>query len=276
MQPLGMIAGAGEFPQFVAQQACREGRLLPTVALSAQIARLLAPYCPIITHCSLGQLGKLLRALRHYAVREVIVVGKVQKELLWHTPRLDLRTLRLLSQVRDYQDTTLWQAFVAELAREGIAVVEQTRLLAHLLTPEGVLTTRSPSRREWADIRYGFAQAKRLVALDIGQTVVVRRGTVLAVEAVEGTDATIRRGCAYGRRGTTVVKVGRHPPDMRFDVPAIGPHTVHEVIAGGATVLAVEAGTTFTLRLPEVVEAADAHGVALIGVSSRLLQQYEG
>jgi hypothetical protein len=191
-------------------------------------------------------------------------------------PRLDLRALRLLSRAPDYRDATLLQALVAELAREGLEVVAQTRVLGHLVTPEGVLGQRQPSSREWHDICYGFTQAKQLAALDIGQTIVVRRQTVLAVEAVEGTDAAIQRGCRLGRRGAVVVKVSRPQQDMRFDVPTVGPQTLQELIAGRATVLAVEAGTTLMLRLPELTVTATAHGIALVGVSSSLVQRLEG
>lgn len=273
---LGMIAGAGELPEIIARQAYQEGRPLPTVALSAGVAAQLTPYCSTVVQYGPGQLTKIIRALQHHDVRQVVVVGKVPKQWLFAMPRLDLRALRLLSRAPDYRDETLWQALVAELAREGLEVVAQTRLLGHLVTPEGVLGQRQPSGREWHDICYGFARAKQFAALDIGQTIVVRRQTVLAVEAVEGTDAAIQRGCRLGRRGAVVVKVSRPQQDMRFDVPTVGPRTLQELIAGRATALAVEAGTTLMLRRPELIATATAHGVALVGVSPALVQRLEG
>jgi DUF1009 family protein len=135
------------------------------------------------------------------------------------------------------------------------------------------LGTRQPSRREWEDIGYGFLQAKQLAGMDIGQTVVVRRQTVLAVEAVEGTDAAIQRGCSLGQRGAIIVKVSRPQQDMRFDVPTVGPKTLQELIAGRATTLAVEAGATLMLHRAELVATATAHRVALVGVSRALLQR---
>jgi hypothetical protein len=221
-----------------------------------------------------GQLGKILRTLRQHAVQQVVIVGKVEKRFFFETPRLDLRTLRGLSRVRNYRDVTLWQGLAAEFAAEGIEVVEQTRLLGHLLTPTGVLGARHPRRREWEDIAYGFAHAKQLAGLDIGQTLVVRRQTVLAVEALEGTDATIQRGCQYARRGAVVVKVNRPTQDMRFDVPTVGPQTLRTLLAGRASVLAVEAGTTLMLYLSELIAMANAHRLALVGVSPTLLQDY--
>lgn len=271
MPPLGMIAGAGELPEMIARQACAAGQPLPVIALSAAIAAQLTPYCPTLMQYGPGQLSKIMRALQRHHVQEVVVVGKVPKQLLFETPRLDWRALRMLGRLRDYRDVTFLQAVIAEFAKEGLAIVEQTRVLGTLLTPAGVLGTRAPSAREWEDIRFGFAQAKQLAAMDIGQTLVVRKRTVLAVEAVEGTDLAIQRGCRFGRRGAIVVKVSRPQQDMRFDIPTVGPQTLREVIAGQATVLAVEAGSTFIIRLPELQAAAVAHRIALVGVSATCL-----
>jgi DUF1009 family protein len=268
-----MIAGAGEFPVIIARQAHQNGWPLPTVALSPQVATDLKPYCQTLVHYGPGQLAKILRLFRQHEVRQVVIVGKVPKHVLFANPRLDLRALRVLSRLHDYRDAALFQVLRAEFAREGLEVIEQTRLLGHLRTPEGVLGTRWPNRREWDDIHCGFTQAKQMVALDIGQTVVIRHRIVLAVEAVEGTDATIRRGCQYGRRGTVVVKVGRSQQDMRFDVPAVGPQTLQELIAGRAAVLAVEAGTTLMIQRQELIAGANAHRIALVGLSPAVLQQ---
>jgi DUF1009 family protein len=262
-----MIAGAGEFPLLIARQAHEEGWPLPTVALSTQIAAALTPYCHILAQYGPGQLTKILRVLQQHGVKQVVMVGKVQKQFLFENPRLDFRALRLLRQLRDYRDGALFQVLQREFARAGIEIVEQTRLLGHLLTPSGVLGTRHPSAREWDDIRYGFVQAKQVVALDIGQTIVVRHRTVLAVEAVEGTDATIQRGCLLGRRGAVVIKVSRPQQDTRFDIPTVGPDTMREVIAGRARALAVEAGGTLMLHRDELVALANAHRVALVGVT---------
>lgn len=275
MQQLGMIAGAGELPEIIAQRTYQDGRVLPTVALSAEVADRLAPYCPTLVQFGPGQLSKIIRTLQQYAVRQVAIIGKLPKRFLFDIPRLDLRAVRLLSQARNYRDVTLLHALIAEFAREGLEVVEQTQLLGHLLTPLGVLGAGQPNKRQWGDIRFGFEQAKQLAAMDVGQTVVVRRQTVLAVEAVEGTDVAIQRGCRLGRRGAVVVKVSRPCQDMRFDVPTVGPQTLRELIAGNASVLAVEAGTTLMLHQPELVATARAHHIVLVGISDALLQQID-
>jgi hypothetical protein len=269
-----MIAGAGEFPVLIAQQAYQEGWSLPTVALSDQVAAALTPFCPTLMRYGPGQITKILRALRQHDVRRVVIVGKVQKQFLFEKPRFDLRAWRILSRLRDYRDAALFRAISAEFAREGLEIVAQSLLLGHLLTPPGVLTARWPSPREWDDMAYGFAQAKAIVALDIGQTLVVRRRTVLAVEAAEGTDAAICRGCAYSRRGAVVIKVSPGQQDARFDIPTVGPQTLQAVIAGRGSVLAVEARTTFMLHREELIAAANAHQIALVGITPEILQQY--
>ena len=272
---LGMIAGAGDIPLLIARQAITDDRPLPTIALSPQIATILAPYCPLLSQHGPGQLSKIIRTLQNYDVRYVVMVGKVEKRFLFQTPRLDLRALRRLGQLPDYRDLTMMAAVADEFAREGLQVVEQTRLLGHLLTPEGVVGRHRPNRRAWGDIGYGYAQAKQLASMDIGQTVVVRRRTILAVEALEGTDAAIRRGCAYGR-DAVVVKVNRRLQDMRFDVPAVGPSTLAAAVEGGAGVLALEAGSTVMLHKPELISAANASRLSLVGVTPALLQPYGG
>lgn len=267
---LGMIAGDGELPVLIARRASEGGQPIPTVALSTAMMAQLAPYCPTIAHYGPGQLSQILRNLRRHAVRRVVIIGKVSKQVLLANPRLDLRAIRLLGRMPDYRDLTLFRLLSAELAREGLEVVEQTRVLRPWVTPLGVLGTRRPSPREWADISYGFGRAKQLAGLDIGQTIVIRRQTVLAVEAVEGTDDAIRRGCTAGKRGSVVVKVSRPHQDLRFDVPTVGPGTLQALIAGRAAVLAVEADTTLMVHLPELIELANAHRIALVGVSASL------
>jgi DUF1009 family protein len=266
-----MIAGTGELPELIVQQRHMEGRKLLTIALSAEVASRLAPYCPTLVQYGPGQLSKIIRTLKQHTVRQVVIIGKFPKHVLFGIPRVDLRALRLLSRAPNYQDVTLLHTLIAEFAREGIEVVEQTRLLSHLITPVGTLGARQPTKRQWSDIRFGFKQAKQLAGMDIGQTIVVRRQTVLAVEAVEGTDATIQRGGRLGGHGAVVIKVSRPCQDMRFDVPTVGPHTLQTVIDTGAVALAVEAGATLMIHRPQLVDTANKHRIALLGISGTAL-----
>lgn len=272
---VGMIAGAGDIPYLIAQNAYDAGRPLPTIALSSQVAAALSPYCPVLTQCGPAQLGKIMRVFKRQGVRQIVIVGKVEKQFFFEKPWMDWRTLRGISRLPDYRDMTILQALASEFASAGFEILEQTQLLGALLTPEGVLGQQQPDRSAWEDICYGFKQAKHLAGLDIGQTVVVQRRTILAVEAIEGTDAAIQRGCQYGRHGVVIVKVNRPHQDLRFDVPAVGPQTVQIAITGGARALAVEAGTTVMLHRQDVIAQADAQRLALVGVSAALVQQKE-
>lgn len=264
MVHLGMIAGAGELPEIIARRAYAEGAPLPTVALSMHVAAQLTPYCPTLVHYGPGQLTKIIRTFQRHHVQQVVMVGKVEKRFLFENPRLDLRVLRGLSRMRDYRDVTLLRAIIAEFAEEGLEVIEQTRLLGHLVTPEGILGKQRPSQRTWDDIHYGFARAKQLAALDIGQTVVVRRQTVLAVEALEGTDAAIERAgsLTHGQK-LTVIKVSKPSQDMRFDVPVIGVSTIETMQRAGATCLAIDAGRCLLLDGDKIVQAAEKADISV-------------
>jgi hypothetical protein len=178
----------------------------------------------------------------------------------------DARALRFLSRLTQWGDDVLLRGVAEELATEGIAVVESTLFLASILTPEGPLTDQVPSQAQWADVRHGLAVAKGLGGWDIGQTVVVKSRIVLAVEALEGTDETLRRGGGLGRGGAVAVKVSKPHQDLRFDVPAVGPATVAVCGAAGIAVLALEAGRTLLLDRTRVLADAAAAALAIVGV----------
>ncbi|MEW6046597.1 MAG: LpxI family protein, partial [Bacillota bacterium] len=171
----------------------------------------------------------------------------------------------LYERSRFKEDQALSQVFAGALASRGIRLGSQHELLGHLLAPPGVLAARAPDRRERADIEVGRRLAKEVAALDIGQTVVVRNGVVVAVEtAVEGTDATIRRAGRLGGPGSVVVKASRPDQDPRFDTPVVGPDTIRAMKAAGASCLAIEAGRCLVLHREAVVRAADRAGIAVV------------
>src|SRR4030095_11997268 len=154
MAHLGMIAGAGELPEIIARRAYAEGTPLPTVALSMHVAAQLTPYCPTLVHYGPVQLTKIIRTFQRHRVQQVVMVGKVEKRFLFENPRLDLRVLRGLSRMCDYRGVTLCHTRIAEVAEKELEVIEQKRLLGHLVTPEGILGKQRPSQRAWDDIRY--------------------------------------------------------------------------------------------------------------------------
>ena len=196
------------------------------------------------------------------------MLGKINKELVYaHKELPDLRVLKIFARLKNFSDDTLTLALVDELAAEGIAVLDQTELLRPLMPEPGVLSKRQPTEPELADMRFGLAMAKQIGGLDIGQTVVVKNRAIMAVEAIEGTDACIRRGGQLGRGGVTVAKSAKPQQDMRFDVPGIGPDTIDSMIQAGAVALVIEAGRTLVVDREKMVEKADQHGITIVAMS---------
>lgn len=211
-----------------------------------------------------GRWGSIVDALKREGVERVYLAGKISREHLFAGGEFDDRFRRVISSLSRRNDDALVEAFVEDLAGEGIVVGAQHEYLAHLLTAPGLLGSRRPTEEEWRDIARGFEVAKAVAGLDVGQTVVVKGGAVLAVEAIDGTDAAIARGCALGRGGAVVVKVAKPRQDPRFDVPVIGLDTLRTLAQHQAAVLALEAGRTFFMERQEAVALADAHGIAVV------------
>jgi DUF1009 family protein len=210
----------------------------------------------------------LIKAFKRDGVTQAVMVGGVKKTHLFADIRPDLRSLALLRRVRVRKDDTLLRALAAELEAEGIHIRDSTFGMDGLLAEEGKLTRRAPTKSEWRDIEFGWDMAQAIGRLDIGQCVVVKDLVVLAVEAVEGTDAAIRRGCALGGAGAVIVKRFKPQQDLRFDLPAVGPKTVEAMVEGAARVLAIEAGRALFLDRTEAIAAADAAGIAIVGIKA--------
>lgn len=271
---LGLIAGRGTLPLDVARSARRSGRRVAAVAIRGLADRRLEDEAQV-TWLHLGEVGAALAALRAGGVREAVLAGKVPKQSLlddFGALRLDERAAALVAGLADRRDDAVLSLVAELLEAAGIRLLPQTALVSELLAGEGVLGSVRPTPAQLADVAFGFQVAKALGSFDIGQTVVVRDHVVLAVEALEGTDAAVRRGGALAR-GACVVKVAKPGQDPRFDLPAIGPDTLAALDEAGAALLAVEAGETLLLERERLLEAADAAGVALLGVSGGRLPE---
>ncbi|MBI5044219.1 MAG: UDP-2,3-diacylglucosamine diphosphatase LpxI [Nitrospirae bacterium] len=177
-----------------------------------------------------------------------------------------MRAITLYMRLKDRKDDSLLLGIVSELEKEGIKVDEPTRYVPHILAEKGVITKRKPKKNEMSDIEFGWPIAKELGRLDIGQTVVVKEMAVLAVEAIEGTDAAIRRGGELGRGGIVVIKVAKPKQDMRFDAPVIGLNTIRTLKEAKAAALCVEAGKTILLEKEEMIRLADKEKICIIGM----------
>jgi hypothetical protein len=263
--PVGLIAGRGELPAIAARTLRAAGHRVVAAGFDEETQATLAGLVDEYHALHLGQVERLIRAFRDAGVASALLLGKVHKARTFSDFRPDLRAVRIWMSLPDRRDDTILRAVVDELAREGVVVAEAGRWLGPLFAPAGRLSRRAPDREELADIAFGFRLAREIGRLDVGQTVVVKRLAPVAIEALEGTDLTIRRGGEVAGPGTVVVKTAKPAQDMRFDVPAVGLETARSVVAARAAVLAVEAGRTLFVQREETLALLDAHGVALWG-----------
>lgn len=264
MALLGILAGGGRLPFVAAAEARRQGLRVVAVAIREETDPSLTDGVDAIHWIQVGQLGGAVRALRQEGVTDVLLLGKVEITRLFSRARPDLLGAKVLLKARDLRGDSLLEAIVDTLAAEGFRVLETPRFLGPLLVQAGLLTRRAPTEREQRDIELGREIARQIAALRIGQTVVLKHGTVLAVESVEGTDAAIRRGGELGRGGVVVVKVSRPDQDLRFDLPTVGPETLSALRDASATAMALDAGRTLLLDRERFVAGADELGLAAV------------
>jgi DUF1009 family protein len=269
---LGLIAGSGRLPFEVAEGARERGIETTIVAIEGNTDPSIERFaCGRLHWIAAGELGRLIALLTQADVDEAILAGAVAKREMLRDPsalRPDARALQVLARLRERGDDAILRAVADEIASEGIPVVESTRYLEGRLTPEGVIAGPEPSEAVRADLALGLRVAKTLGLHDVGQTVVVKEGTVLALEAVEGTDATMRRGAELAGPGAVVVKAAKPGQDLRFDVPAVGIRTLELAGACGISALGLEAGRTLLLERARAVELAERSGPAIIGLRS--------
>ncbi|EGO62936.1 LpxI family protein [Acetonema longum] len=267
MKTIGLLAGVGRLSVEFARAARGMGFTVVAVALLPGVDRDLASAADRYHEISVGQLAAIIAALKAEGVSEVTMLGKVTKELMFTGQvQLDDRVKRLLAGLKDHSDDTIMLGFVRELAAEGIGVLDQTALIRALMPAPGVLSQRKPTAAEQADMEFGLKMAREIGRLDIGQTVVVKNQAVLAVEAIEGTDACIRRGGALGRGGAVVAKAAKPQQDQRFDVPGIGPDTLRSMIEAGVAALVMEAGKVLLVNKEEVLALADQHSITVVAM----------
>ncbi len=264
---VGLIAGRGELPVIAARALRGEGHRVIAVGFDEETRTALAGEVDAYHDLRLGQVEKLIRAFKDAGVASALLLGKVHKARTFSDFRPDLRAARIWMSLADRRDDTILRAVVDELAREGVVVEEAGRWLGALFAAPGKLSRREPDKGERADIAFGFRLAREIGRLDIGQTVVVKHLAPVAVEALEGTDLTIRRGGEVAGPGVVVVKTAKPSQDFRFDVPVVGLETARSVVAAQAAVLAIEAGRTLFVQREETVALLDANRVALWGCS---------
>lgn len=266
MEKIGLIAGNGIFPLEFARAAREKGLSVIAVAHEGETREDLTSQVDAIFWIKVGQLGKMISIFKEQGIKNVLMAGGIKKTRLFDGASPDLRGVAFLAKMLYKKDDAMLRGVANELESEGITVRESTLYLPNLLAPAGVLTKRGPSREERRDIEFGWQMAKEIGRLDIGQTIVVKNQAVLAVEAIEGTDETIRRGGRFCNEGAVVVKICKPDQDFRFDLPAVGTETIRAMREVKATCLAVEAGRTIIFERAQVVRDADDAGICLTAV----------
>jgi len=267
MDRIGIISGGGQFPGIFSKAAKKRGLQVYAVAHIGETDAELETLVESIEWVKIGQLNRIIAFFKKNGIQNAVMVGTITKTKMFSGVRPDLRALKVLATVDHTQDDGVLRAFAADLEKEGITIHASTFMLPELLAVKGCWTRRKPTKSQMADVRFGWGIVKEIGRLDIGQTVVVRDGSVLAVEAIDGTDATIRRGGQLGREKVVVVKASKPTQDMRFDMPAVGPKTIESMFDVHAAVLAVEADKTVVFDRKDMVDLADERGIAIIGIA---------
>ena len=265
METLGLLSGIGHLPVDVAQSAKAMGYRVVAIGVVPGVDPGLAASVDAYYDIHIGKLGKIINTLKKNQVTKVTMIGKVTKEILYSEGAIipDFRAIKLLTSLPDRKDDTIMNAIVKELEEEKMAVMDQTLLIQPLLPAPGVLSKRKPTAGELEDIEFGFQVAKEIGRLDIGQTVVVKNKAVMAVEAIEGTDACILRGGTLGK-GVIVAKTAKPAQDNRFDMPSVGVRTIESMIAAGAAGIVMEAGRTLLVERERTLALADEHNMFVV------------
>ncbi len=265
---LGIIAGNGRLPLLIADQARREGYEVVAIALD-EADRTIEEIAHRVYWVGITQLGRVIKSLRDEGVSRAVMVGQVAKRRMYLSDilKLDTAAAKLWASLPDKKGMTILRAVADELTRHGIELQDSTLFMKPHLAVPGAMTKRGPTEAQAADVAFGIRVAKLVAGEDIGQSVAVKDLSVVAVEAMEGTDACIRRAGELAGKGFVLVKVSMKNHDMRFDVPVIGTRTLENLAAAGGVVVAVEAGKTLILDREAVLSEADRRGLVVMGIS---------
>ena len=263
---IGLIAGNGQFPIIFSKAAKLKGFTVYAIAHNNETDPNLKDYVEKIKWIHIGQIKRIIKFFKENNVSQAVLIGAITKTKMFSDVRPDTKAISLIAGMRHTHDDGLLRGFVRVLEKEGIKVRASTFLLPDLLAQPGCWTKRKPSRPEQKDIELGWRLAKEIGRLDIGQCIVISGGSVLAVEAIDGTDATIMRGGQLGGGAAVVVKVCKPSQDIRFDIPAVGAQTIWTMQDVGAVVLVVEAGKAVVFDREEMINLANEFGIAIVAM----------
>jgi DUF1009 family protein len=263
-ETLGIIAGNGVYPRLLADGAHRAGvKKIVAAAFTDETDPTLEQYVELVEWMRVGQLGRLLKFFRSQDIHHVIMAGQIAPKNLFDL-RPDLKALMLLGKLKERNAESIFAAIADELAKIDIDLLPATTFLEDSIAKPGVIAGPKLSPREERDVELGWDIAKETARLNIGQTIIIKNGTIVAVEALEGTNETIKRGGTLSREGAVMVKVSKPNQDMRFDVPVVGVETIRIAAESGVRVIAVEAGKTLLLERDAIVELAAHSKLSMI------------
>lgn len=263
---LGLIAGSGMLPVLAARKAQSLKLPLAVFTVSSHADHELKKLAQVYMQGGAGEVNRALRFLDENNCREVLFMGKVEKGRLFRDLKLDWGALKILSRMADRSDSAIMDALIKLLEEHGHRVLSQADFLPELLAPVGQISRKKPTTSQRSDLELGFNLARQISQMGVGQTIVVKRGIVLALEAIEGTDEAIRRGCELGGAGTVVVKVAQSGHDPRYDLPTVGDSTLTTLLEGEASVLGLEAGSVLMVGREEMIMKANKSKLAIVGL----------
>ncbi len=263
----GLIAGNGEFPFLVVEGAKRQGASLVVAAIREETDKRIEEIADKVIWVGIGQLGKMISFFKKEGVEKAIMAGQVKHVQIFSGAFPDWRMAKMLYNLPKRNTDSLIGGIADELAKDNIELIDSTYFIQDNLAQEGVLTKRKPDETERGNIEYGLKVANEIARLDLGQTIVVRAKACVAIEAMEGTDAVIKRAGELAKGKLTVVKVAKPNQDMRFDVPVCGLPTVEMMIQAGATCLCLTAGKTLIFDREEMIKLADNKKIAIVAAS---------
>ncbi len=262
----GLIAGDGILPIRMAQYAKENGFEVVCISLAKDNVHQLKKFCSKVYSCHPGEVNKIEQILKTEGIKQITFLGKVHKKVLLQLHKFDKRAIDLLKEATRLNDDKVMLMIVEELAKIGVEVLDQTIFIKNLMIPAGVLGKHKPTEEQMEDVNYGFWLAKEMGKLDVGQSVVIKDKMIMSVEAIEGTDACIKRGAKLAKNNAVVVKVAKPKQDRRFDIPAIGMKTLRTMSHSNASLIAVEANQTIIVDQENVIKYADSHNIVIMAI----------
>ncbi|MCD7779869.1 MAG: UDP-2,3-diacylglucosamine diphosphatase LpxI [Candidatus Gastranaerophilales bacterium] len=262
----GLIAGNGQLPVQLAKNAKENGFEVIAISLSSDNRKELKKYCSKVFDYAPGQVLKIKNTLLAENIKQLTFIGKVSKGLVVKRPKFDSLAVEFLKQAVRLNDDAIMLFLVEELNKIGITVLDQTIFIKNLMVPRGILGKIKPTESQLSDVEYGYKIAKEMGELDIGQSVVIKDRMIMAIEAIEGTDNCIKRGCKLGKKDSIIVKVAKPKQDKRFDIPAFGLNTIKTMKKYKAKLIAVEANETILVDLRKTIDYADKNNIVVMAV----------